>query len=188
MPSVARYCCCGCVEGSSCVACTDISPAQYKATFSGVSLCAGCDNSSVGTVSSFKYRWATGFSNASINTTHTLGQTGCQWFTSLTNAMIVDAWPAAGCVGAPLSSTTVNVDIALDRLLSTWRLFIQIGSGSGAQDKRIFDDTSPEVSAGECATVPSFSNSPSACFSTFTIGITTYTLVGSGGSATVVCV
>jgi len=178
----ASYCaCCGgadpdpCVEGTNCTHCECITPSTYTVTFREVNLCwPYCDSTEL-------YDWATGESDATLNTSHVLTQiSSCLWFKSLTNtaAYITDS---DQCGGSSSAESTEHINIYLTRSGSTWELSVEVIFFSAIAIS-LFYNVQNEDGVGVCSTVPTFTNDNASC-SHFTFG--TQGKHGTGGTATI---
>jgi hypothetical protein len=192
MASVARYCCCGdsgCVADSdTCSTCTDITPAQYIVTFSGVTIC-GCLNLS-----------------PDVSVQYTAGSLSGSFTVSHKNALFSDAlcvWEVAGptvetaiysssdgsCGAGKSIISNAATTIRLTRNATTWDLQVFNGTVDLFCDQQTADaDDGDQL----CATVPAFTNDLTANCGTSSPGTCAFnpgSLIGAtGGAATVVCV
>jgi len=177
--------CCGCTDdGADCTHCDDVDPSQYEVTFDSVETCLPqCEVTA-------EWLWASGYSDATINTAHTLTQkagSNCTWEKVISGAIRYNDTSSNGCGGTGSTDvSTGTLTIQLVRSSTTWtlRVFSSYLSLNG-----IFSDTQNEVSTGECATVPSFTNDQTQCYDGLGGGETPPFNFDQGfnGSATVAC-
>lgn len=196
MASIARYCCCGGCPGAlpgepgANLDCDDITPETYTATFSGVSLCTGCDNDDNTGFKTGNIAYQNGFD---INGSHTLtrGAGGGDWGLVIPNAITATSYTDAGCTTVQSGPETGSITIRLLRLETEWSLqvFAEIiaewaDAGTIFGNDGVTANTSGMLQL--CETVPLFANElgPGTC------GDNTKwngPYIGFNGSATITC-
>ena len=193
MPSVARYCCCGCAASATpCSVCSDYTPQTLVVTLSGVSLCTVCN------MGFNSLEWAPGYSDATINATHTITQISptsspCQWSNISTgyanNSIRRRTHANADCTGASNIAATGGFAVSIQRVTGLWRLQLLLrGLGGGFDNDIIFYDEQPETDVGICGEFPAlFTNDNVTCY-TPGPGPFPPTVVGTGGTATLTCI
>ena len=174
-------CCQACSDdGANCANCSDTDNLKYTVTFSSVNLCwPYCSGTEL-------YDWASGETDATLNTSHTLTQTSsCTWEKTLAlkAAYITDS---DQCGGSSTTESTENIQIYLVRNGSDWDLYVEVVWFS-SEVIYLFQDTQPEDGAGVCSTVPTFTNDNTSCSHSTGPGPSNAGIHGTGGTATVVC-
>lgn len=153
MASIARYCCCkGCTPTANpeCANCTDVTPASYTVTLSGLQVCTDCFYSIAADAFVIVNTSTTTTLNASHTLTHISGS--CQWSKSFPLGYEFDQYSDGACtsfVGAGSAAMSVSlIKIASDE----WRLSV------GALGDTLFTATFTGNGAGICSSLPSSTN------------------------------
>ena len=169
-------CCDGCTaSGTSCTHCDDTTPSQYTVTFSGVSMCDTCVSY---TDEDARFDFSAG---DVLNTSHTLTQaTACRWEKAFSGIAI---FIGASCVSGPFGLTTT---IRLERSASDWTLNVFTDYTGETQGFIFYDVRAADTSGADqlCSTLPSFSGDAASCAG----AVGGDEAIGTGGTATVVCV
>ena len=187
--ALVDVCGAGCTaSGTSCTHCDDTTPSQYTVTFSSVTLC-GCylnDNAGVDVDVSYKG----GFD---LNAAFTLSQdSSCIWsYTEEDAVEYVEHTTDDESCGAVSRTTSVDVEIELERSGTTWELRVLLVAPPVGNDELFRDTQNGDTDGGGqlCATVPSFTNDATVsgdCGSVVGFGVEV--AAGYDGTATVVCV
>ena len=189
MASVARWCCCGgCTPTTNpCSDCSDVTPASYSVTLSGISFCPAC------TLYGNFAGYMTFSENAgfSINDTFTVVQQGppipCTYVATVANAVNLKQYNTSDCSDTPISRD-YNFRVVLRHSPGNqWELIAQVFNAPHELSFYGLEDIGDD-GAGNflCATVPAFTNQCTTCANTDVVGYGES--IATGGTATVVCV
>jgi len=200
-----RFCCCGgCEIGFECEYCeANTAPLSFIVTLTGVTLCTECIYRAANDVYS-----TFAINSGDINGAYTCIQRDpldlddtCVWIGGKTIDMEMQDYTAAGCGTPDGSPLPINLRAVLRRKATEWHLTVIASVASTAPHATglvgvLFDDTLAVDELISCTTVDgTFTNALGSCgtggftdYSYGTIGGVGLEVIGTGGTATAVCV
>lgn len=186
MASVARWCCCG--EELVCFRCSGATPSTLTGTFSGVDLSAcGClfRASSAGRYG--KVFWNAGFSNATINTAHTLTQSAleqCRYEKTIDNCILQKEYTSLANCNADIPDRVVVLNLLIFYDLQAYAAEVKSTGNLTLSGVTIFVNNTFTSSPIDCENIAygPFANQIAACV----LNLSNRMQVDAGGDFSVV--